>query len=745
MRFMKNTFYKAFRSFSGCFFFILLITVFSGVFLYPENAFATPGLVSVLPDPPVRGKTVTVIYDPDGGPLESASPVFIHIGWNGWNNVISPDPVMTETLEGTWEVSIIVPVDAGMLDCAFHDENGNWDNNKHNDWHINTWTDPSTWPLGATLLPDSLGGGTAFRVWAPNAESLSVPGQFNEWDRNASLMTFDPASGIWSVFIPDAREWHEYKYSIKTSSSMEFYKNDPRARDTFNSNGNSIIRGNGDNYPWSAVNWEIPPHEKMVILELHVGTFSGEGDGVNHYPGRFRDIVDYHLKDIIALGVNMIEIMPIHEFPGSRSWGYNPVHFFAPESDYGAPDDLRYLVDTLHKNGIGVILDVVYNHTSTTENNLWNFDGDDNIYFFGDNCMGATPWGNTRPDFTEDEVRSFIVDNACYWIREFRMDGLRVDATSAMRGYCNDNGEGLSLMGEINEAVRKINPRAILIAEELPNSEIITKPVNDGGAGFDAQWCDPFNDNIRAQLKIMAGGGDPDIGSIISAISGPGFNGKNSQSVKYIESHDEAGNDKRITGVIDPLDPFSEKARDLAKVAGGLSILSPGIPMLFQGQEFLEDKIFDDKDSDRIDWALLNTYGKIRACFSLLISIRQERGSLKATSGIQITHVNEGANVFAFQRYDMEGDICFIIVNFGNINFSKYRIGIPSAGLWYELINTQDSIYMGSGTVNNKVYADSPGHEGLPASVEIILPPYSLIVFSKTPFISDSSNGFVLR
>jgi 1,4-alpha-glucan branching enzyme len=683
--------------------------------------------VTVVPDPPMRGESVTIQYNASGRVLQGAAQVSIHLGWNSWSTVIDPDPAMTSVGTDLWEHTVTVPVDAGQLDCVFNDGAGTWDNNDSNDWHIPTSMDISGFPLGATLIPSSQGGGVAFRVWAPNASSVNVPGQFNGWDTGAAPMTAD-GGGIWSAVVANAVAGDEYKLFLSGSD----YRIDPRSRDTFDTTGNSIVRTDGSDYAWTDGAWQIPDHDRMVIYELHVGTFSGNGDGVGVYPARFRDVVDEHLDELQALGINMVEIMPIHEFPGGVSWGYNPVHFFAPESDHGNPDDLRYLVDRFHGAGIGVILDIVYNHTSTTDNNLWDFDGPANIYFFGDNCMGETPWGNTRPRYTEAEVRSLIVDNARHWIEEYHIDGLRVDSTANMRGYCNEAGEGWLLMGDITDAVRAANPRAILIAEELPNDPTVTTPRNQGGAGYDAQWGNTFNDTLRAQLAVIAASGDPDMSAITDAIANSGFGRPNEEVVKYVESHDEAGNDQRITALIDSADPFSDRARGLSMVSTGLSIVSPGIPMLFMGQEFLENKTFDDGEADRIWWGNLTSHSGVRDLLADLISLRTERGSLRAGSDTQIIHVNDSAEVIAFQRWESGGDVTFVIANFSATDFTSYLVGAPQTGTWHELANSQSPGYGGTGAVNGSVTATPDARDGMPATLDLALPGWSLLVFSQT-------------
>lgn len=604
--------------------------------------------------------------------------------------------------------------------------------------------DPTTYPLGATVVPPAQGGGVVFRVWAPNATAVSVPGQFNGWNTAANPMTLEGPSDIWSTWVPTATEGQEYKFYI-TAPGGPYWRIDPRARDTVNSLGNAVIRGDGSAYPWAATGWQTPDHDRMVIYEMHIGTFSGNGDGVPNYPATFRDAVDNHLDELGALGVNMVEVMPIHEFPGGVSWGYNPVHLYAPESDHGAPDDFRYFVDQMHQAGIGVILDVVYNHMSPSDLDLWTFDGPANIYFFGINCQGETPWGHTRPRYTETQVRDWITDNVRHWFEEYRIDGMRVDATQFMRNYCGEMGEGWTLMGAITQAARAVNPRAIMIAEELPNTGAVTDPIGSGGAGFDAQWCDLFNDTFRAEMATIASGGDPSMAALANAIANSGFGGPNSEAVKYVESHDEAATGGRISAVIDPANAFSARAVGLSKVVTGLTLLSPGIPMLLQGQEMLEDKPFDDGFGDRVWWGFLNTYAGVRDFHSLLCDLRRQRGALRSTSPVQITHVNDGAEVLAFQRYDLSGDVIFVVANFSATDFTSYLVGVPQPGDWHELANSQLPAHGGAAASNGTRTATATPRDGLPATLDLSLPAHSLLVLSQNATVPAGLTGFMVN
>ncbi|CAN5494256.1 alpha-amylase family glycosyl hydrolase [soil metagenome] len=598
--------------------------------------------------------------------------------------------------------------------------------------------DIPTYPLGANVVPAGDGGGVVFRVWAPNAIDLHVVGQFNGFNTSSGQMAKDSGTGYWSAWVANASVGQEYKYYMNQPTNGNVYKIDPRSRDTINTTGNSIVRGDGSDYPWQATTWQTPDKNRMVIYELHVGTFSGNTDGVSNYPAKFRDVVDTHLNDIIASGANMVELLPVHEFPAT-SWGYNPVHFFAPESDYGTPDDLRHMVDRLHQNGIGVILDVVYNHVSNTDNNLWNFDGAANIYFFGDNCQGSTPYGNSRPKYTSSEVRKFFTDNAKYWIREFRMDGLRVDSTRTIREYCNEAGEAWLLIGDISDAVRSANSRAITIAEELPNDASLTNPRSGGGAGYNAQWADNYNDQFRTELAKYNSAGSPDMNNIVNAIANSGFGSSNISAVKYVESHDEAGNGERITKVIDSTSQFSARAIGMAKVCGALTYLCPGIPMILQGEEMMENKQFGDASNARIYWGFLANYSGVRKVFGEVGALRQTRGSLKADSGYQTIAINDSSDVISFQRYDGSGDVTFVIANFGSQAFASYDVGIPSTGVWHELVNSDATAYVGTGAMmNGDVTATGTALNGQPAKITIQIPAYAVLVFSKTPVTTPS-------
>ena len=347
--------------------------------------------------------------------------------------------------------------------------------------------------MGATAISN----GVAFRVWAPHADHVSVIGTFNKWDASAHPLKREE-NGQWSGQVDSASVGDEYKFAIKNGDRL-LERIDPYARQVTNSVGSGVVYGN--EFDWSDDDFEMPAWNKLVIYELHIGTFtSGEGDK----PGTFDDAIP-RLKYLRWLGINAVEVMPIAEFAGDISWGYNPAHPFAVETAYGGPDAFKRFVKAAHKLGIAVILDVVYNHFGPSDLDLWQFDGwsendKGGIYFYNDH-RSATPWGETRPDYGRNEVRQYIYDNAMMWIDAFHVDGLRFDMILYIRtisGSDDEIPEGWSLCQWVNTEIAHHHPGKILIAEDLRGNDFVTKAGSEGGAAFGSQWDDAFVHPIRA-------------------------------------------------------------------------------------------------------------------------------------------------------------------------------------------------------------------------------------------------------
>ncbi len=339
--------------------------------------------------------------------------------------------------------------------------------------------------------------GTAFRVWAPNADSVSVIGNFNNWQPDANPMTRED-SGCWYAVIENATVGNEYRYAIRNGETT-LNRIDPRVREVTNSVGNGLIHNPA--FDWQNDDFEIPAWNQLIIYETHIGTFYRDG---KQQVGTFENYIKRfdHLK---KLGVNCLQVMPIAEFAGDLSWGYNPAHPYAIESAYGGVDGFRTFVREAHKAGFAVILDVVYNHFGPSDLDLWQFDGwsengKGGIYFYNDH-RSSTPWGDTRPDYGRGEVRSYIRDNAMMWLEEYHVDGLRYDMTLYIRSVdasgTQEIPEGWGLTQWLNREIRAFKPSAITIAEDLQNNPYLTKSESEGGAGFSTQWDANFVHPIR--------------------------------------------------------------------------------------------------------------------------------------------------------------------------------------------------------------------------------------------------------
>ena len=496
--------------------------------------------------------------------------------------------------------------------------------------------------------------GVAFRVWAPNASKIFVTGGFNGWNSNSNELISED-NGYWYTFVEKAKVWDEYKYVIHNGEN-ELYRLDPYAIEATNSNGNSII--SKVDYEWTDADFKIPDWNSLVIYELHVGTFfRKEEDSIGDF-----DSVTNHLRYLKALGINCIELMPVAEFPGGQSWGYNPALPFAIERDYGGPGALAHLINTAHANGIAVIMDVVFNHFGPSDLALWRYDGwsenDGGGIYFYNNWKANTPWGSTRPDYGRPEVRRYIRDNAFMWLEQYHIDGLRWDGVAFIReaggglGMGNPLDEAAQMMKDINQEIHDRYPEKLLIAEDLMGKDFITNAVGYGGYGFNAQWDTHFVHPLRKFLS-QSQDADRDMTVVYDALNFS-YNGKPFQRVVYVESHDEVANGKtRLPEMIQPGEADSAFAKKRAVLGAVIVLTAPGIPMLFQGQEFLSDKYF--RDDDGLDWDKFSAFKGITKLFSDLIKLRTGRdwaASGLLCEGFDIFHKNNDNKVIGYYRYD---------------------------------------------------------------------------------------------
>jgi 1,4-alpha-glucan branching enzyme len=482
-----------------------------------------------------------------------------------------------------------------------------------------------------------------------------------------------------------------------------------------------------------------PPWNETVVYEMHIGTFD---DVVGGTPGNFNSAIS-RLDQLVALGVNAVKVMPVNEFAGDFSWGYNPSDPFAIESIYGGMNEYKRFINECHARGIAVIQDVVHNHYGPSDLNMWRYDGWyannlGGIYFYND-YRATTPWGDTRPDYGRNEVRVFIRDHAMVWLQEYRADGLRWDSTVNIRNTNNGVGtdipDGWSVMQYANNEIDAAVSWKISIAEDLQNNEWLTKDTNVGGAGFDSQWDAQFVHPIRDNL-ITGTDSSRNMFTVRDAIVHK-YNSDAFERVIYTESHDEVANGKsRVPEEIWPGNAGSWASKKRSTMGGALVMTSPGIPMIFQGQEVLENGFF--ADTDPVDWTKLTTYAGIQTMYRDLIRLR--RNWFDTTRGLRgqnvnVHHINNTNKVIGFHRWQNGGarDDVMIVANFANTTYSSYNLGFPRAGLWKVRFNSDWNGYSSdfASTSSNDTTAVSGAKDGMSYNANVGIGAYTVIILSQ--------------
>lgn len=539
--------------------------------------------------------------------------------------------------------------------------------------------------LGVTLHS----GGAEFRVWAPFAKSVSLSGTFTP---DAPLSMDNEQDGYWSKTVKDIEIGQHYRYLIETDHGV-IEKNDPRARAiTSSDNGFSVIVD--EEFDWGEHDFMPIPKEKQIIYELHIGTFNRPDAAT---PGTFDTAIE-KLNYLQELGINMIELMPVTSMAYSNGWGYAPNYIFSVESMLGGRFGLLSFIKACHERGIGVILDVVYNHFYG-DTDLWQYDGwSENdrggIYFYNDE-RGDTPWGG-RPDYGRPEVRQFILDNVTMWLQEYKLDGLRIDSTIYMRNTTgkdndpeHDIPEAWQLLADITTLAHKIQPAAIIIAEDSAASDYISKPVHELGAGFDAQWELGFPHALRDALGVHDA--TPSLEPIRSELLRY-YNGNAYEMVVFSDSHDTAANGSvRLNEAVTPDHADSLPARQKALLADAITLSAPGIPMLLQGSEFMQSGSFNDWQA--LEWEKASKYAGIVEARRHLIDLRLDRHGITAGlcgQSTSIFHQDNTNFVIGYHRWQHGGprDDVIVIVNFSDVHLKDYRVHIPVAGTWMVRFNS---------------------------------------------------------
>ena len=588
--------------------------------------------------------------------------------------------------------------------------------------------------LGANIKGD----GTAFAVWAPNAQAVRVIGEFNGWNGVTHAMRVMGSSGVWELYIPGIAAGTKYKFEILTKAGEWISKIDPLAKFAETPPNTASVVTDSD-YKWKDKSWLAARAKRdalkwpMSIYELHVGSWRQGLD--------YRSLADELIDYVTELGFTHVEFMPIAEHPYAPSWGYQVTGYYAPTSRFGNPDDLRYLIDRLHQANIGVILDWVPAHFPKDVWALGRFDGEP-LYEHADPRRGEHPdWGTYIFDFGRTEVRNFLVANALYWLEEFHIDGLRVDAVASML-YLDYSREGndwlpnihggrenldaIAFMQEANATAYRRNPGIMMIAEESTSWGGVSAPTDGGGLGYGFKWnMGWMNDSLKYIEK------DPMYRSH--------HHGEITFSMLYAYdekfilpiSHDEVVHGKGSLLAKMPGDRWQQLANVRAYLAFMWS--HPGKQLLFMGSEF--GQLGEWNQELGLDWWILGQepHQKLQKLVSELNRVYLANPALweqdHEHGGFQwIDGGNAGQNVLTFIRYDTKGNPIACVINFaGNPHFD-FKLGLPKAGVWEEILNTDSELFGGSGVGNlGRVEASGEGTHGQPFSANVQVPPLGAI------------------
>lgn len=577
-------------------------------------------------------------------------------------------------------------------------------------------------------------GGVRFWVWAPHAEEVHVAGTFNDWSQSAHSLVRQEG-GVWSTDVPEAKPGDEYKYVIHPGG---LWRGDPYARALTGQTRNSVICDPA--FDWGPREFRTPPRNECVIYEMHLGTFNDRPGGP---PEDLRTAID-KLPYVAALGVNALQIMPPMEVPGGFSWGYNPEHLFAIAGEHGGPDAFKEFVKGAHANGLSVIFPLTYSHLACRD--LWQFDGwhendKGGIYYYND-ARAATPWGDTRPDYGCPEVQRYLLDNARMWLAECRVDGLHWTNTAHIRNVggndadlAGDLADGWRLVQRINDAIRAEHPQAISIAEDLRNNPWLTKATGVGGAGFHSQWDVDFAFPVREAI-ITPQDSDRNLQAVGNAV-GRRFNKDPFARVIYTESHHEylAGRE-RIPTEIWPGNADSWYSKKRSALGAVLVFTSPGIPMICQGQEFLEDAWFNP--ATPFDWGKTERFSGILRMYRDLIRLRRNQdGTTRGLCGdhVDVHHIDGDKNIIAYHRWDRGGprDSVVVVLNMANGVHDDYPIGLPRGGLWKVRFDSDEDGYDPDfeSCLRDDVAARKEPLDEMPCRGTVRIGPYSALILSQ--------------
>ena len=597
-------------------------------------------------------------------------------------------------------------------------------------------------------------GGWVFRVWAPQARHVALSGDFNGWQRWDMRRLED---GTWELTVENAGQFDGYQYVVTQCDGREVWKTDPYGfhQETRPSTNSKLYDIGG--YAWHDEKWRqrregTRPAEGYVnIYEVHLGSWRRTEDGqVMNY----RDIADQLAAYVRDMGYNYVELLPVTEYPLDDSWGYQCVGYFAPTSRYGTPHDFMYLVDRLHRSGIGVILDWVPAHFCKDSHGLIQFDGSC-LYEYGDPLKWENEsWGTRVFDFGKPEVCSFLLSSAAYWLREYHIDGLRVDAVASMlyldydrqqwrpnKDGGKENLEAIEFLRQLNRTAFAIDGAALMVAEESTAWPMVTYPPEEGGLGFNLKWNMGWMNDVCHYLKM-----DPffrqhhhrDVTfSMVYAFS---------ENFVLPVSHDEV---VHMKGSLRGKMP-GDKWQQLAGVRGfyAYMLCHPGKVLTFMGTELAQWHEWDFRKA--LDWYLLDEEDDCRRTHECIRALNRFYKSHKALwendrdwDGFQWLVADDNSNnVLVFRRTARDGKSLVLAVNFSPVALEGYRFGVPPKARYEEVFNTDDVQWGGSGVTNPEPIETEliPSHQQA-QSIALRIPPLGAVILQGKGKLTKHTDG----
>ncbi len=586
--------------------------------------------------------------------------------------------------------------------------------------------------------------GYLFRVWAPNAKKVAVMGDFNQWNETEYQMERSTRQGIWQIFIPELKEYASYKYMIEDARGNSFAKADPYGFHAETRPGTASKTFNLDRYSWNDMEWQSQQQSKspysspMNIYEVHLGSWRKYQDG-NYFD--YEKLAEELIPYIKEMGYTHLELMPVSEYPFDGSWGYQVMGFYAPTSRYGSPEGFMSFVDACHQAGIAVILDWVPGHFPKDGSGLYRFDGS-NCYEYDDPLKNEhKEWGTQVFDWGRNEVRSFLISNAVFWMDKYHIDGLRVDAVASMlyldygrkegqwRPNINggrENLEAVSFLQDLNKTVFQFYPGALMIAEESTAWPMVTKPGYAGGLGFNFKWNMGWMNDTLQYMKtdpLFRKGSHHNLTFALTYIF--------SENFILPLSHDEVVHGKgslinKMPGA------YEEKFANLRTYLSYM-MAHPGKKLLFMGGEFAQFSEWDYKNE--LDWGLLgyemhekfHTFIKELNHFYLdSPELWEQDDSWEGFRWIQPD--DSDSNVISFRRIDKKGGELIAVCNFSPVDREGYRIGVPKPGIYKTVFHSGLEKYGGARKrAEGGITAKAVSHNGYDYSLSIDLPGLSTI------------------